>query len=352
MKRIITTLIIAVGLAGPLLVIPGAASADVGVVISADFGPPPLLYYPQPLCPGVGFIWTPGYWAYSDEGYFWVPGTWVLAPAIGLLWTPGWWGWHEGRYWWHGGYWGRHVGYYGGIHYGYGYPGQGYRGGYWRDHDFYYNRAVSNIDQRVIHNTYSQPVNDGGSRTNRVSYNGGTGGITSKPSAAQQKFAREQHFSDTEAQLEQESIAMHDPAQRWAVNHGRPQVAATARPGEFNSAGAVKLNQQQSVHRDTPVAHATPGQPSFQRTQRTEAVPVFKPAEPRTQVRQQPAQVTMPEQNGFRSEPRVQQPQPEPVRVEKPRIREPATEVQRESRRAVKVAKENHHKNKGGRPPR
>ncbi len=33
---------------------------------------------------------------------------------------------------WHGGYWGTHVGFYGGVNYGYGYDGDGYEGGYWR----------------------------------------------------------------------------------------------------------------------------------------------------------------------------------------------------------------------------
>ena len=23
-----------------------------------------------------GLIWTPGYWAYGDDGYYWVPGAW------------------------------------------------------------------------------------------------------------------------------------------------------------------------------------------------------------------------------------------------------------------------------------
>ena len=50
--------------------------------ISVTFGPPALPVYEQPLCRGDGYIWTPGYWAWSDDDgdYYWVPGTWVLAP--------------------------------------------------------------------------------------------------------------------------------------------------------------------------------------------------------------------------------------------------------------------------------
>ena len=75
-----------------ILLIAATAAASWGqVVISVRFGPPVLPVYAQPLCPGPGYIWTPGYWAWSpdDDGYYWVPGTWVIAPEPGFLWTPG-----------------------------------------------------------------------------------------------------------------------------------------------------------------------------------------------------------------------------------------------------------------------
>ena len=43
-------------------------------------------------------MWTPGYWAYGDDGYYWVPGAWVPAPYEGALWTPPYWGWSGGIY--------------------------------------------------------------------------------------------------------------------------------------------------------------------------------------------------------------------------------------------------------------
>ena len=73
----------------------------------------------------------PGYWGWSPSGYYWVPGAWVEAPYMGALWTPGYWGFYTGRYWFHPGHWGSHIGYYGGINYGFGYVGFGYEGGYW-----------------------------------------------------------------------------------------------------------------------------------------------------------------------------------------------------------------------------
>lgn len=73
------------------LLLPQAAGAQVSVVIK--LAPPPLLVYAQPQVPGDDYIWTPGYWTWSDEqgAYYWVPGTWVMAPYKGFLWTPGYW---------------------------------------------------------------------------------------------------------------------------------------------------------------------------------------------------------------------------------------------------------------------
>ena len=82
---------------------PAAARAGFDVGVTVGFAPPPLPVYEQPICPGDGYIWTPGYWAYDydDEDYYWVPGTWVIGPQIGYLWTPGYWGWGGEGYLWH-----------------------------------------------------------------------------------------------------------------------------------------------------------------------------------------------------------------------------------------------------------
>jgi WXXGXW repeat (2 copies) len=76
---------------------PSLSSADISITIA----PPPLAVYDQPLCPGDGYIWVPGYWAYGEDDYYWVPGVWVLAPQPGYLWTPGYWGFEGGHYGWH-----------------------------------------------------------------------------------------------------------------------------------------------------------------------------------------------------------------------------------------------------------
>ena len=57
------------------------------------------------------------------------------------------------------GYSGPHVGFYGGIDYGFGYFGSGFVGGYWRDHEFYYNRAESNVANLNTTNIYNRVIN-------------------------------------------------------------------------------------------------------------------------------------------------------------------------------------------------
>ncbi len=114
-----------------LLILPAASHAQVGVGVSITVAPPALPVYEQPPCPTEGYLWTPGYWGYGAGGYYWIPGVWVAPPHPGLLWTPGYWGFGGGFYRWHAGYWGPHVGFYGGINYGFGYGGVGFWGGRW-----------------------------------------------------------------------------------------------------------------------------------------------------------------------------------------------------------------------------
>ena len=102
---------------------------------ASEFAPPVLPVYVQPPCPEPNLMWTPGYWAYGPDGYYWVPGAWVPAPEPGLLWTPPYWGWGRRSISLPSGYWGPHVGFYGGVNYGFGYMGIGFAGGEWRGGD-------------------------------------------------------------------------------------------------------------------------------------------------------------------------------------------------------------------------
>src|SRR4029077_15741247 len=196
----------------------------------------PLPIYEQPLIPGPGYLWTPGYWAWGPEGYYWVPGTWVLPPTIGFLWTPPWWGWADGGYFWHAGYWGPHIGFYGGIDYGFGYFGRGYDGGYWDHGRFFYNREVNNVRNVNITNVYSKPVVNNGSAS-RVAFNGGTGGVAVQPTAQEQAALHEHHAGPTALQSQHFNAARSNRDLRAPANTGQPKITATPRAGRFPNTG-------------------------------------------------------------------------------------------------------------------
>ncbi|HKT27522.1 hypothetical protein [Dyella sp.] len=234
------------GAIAALAALPQKAEAGVyiGVGVSVGVPPPPLPVYEQPPIPGPGYIWTPGYWAWDGAEYYWVPGTWVIAPFYGALWTPGYWGWNDGFYVFHRGYWGYHVGFYGGINYGCGYTGVGYAGGYWGHGGFYYNRTVNRINNVHITNVYNKTVINN-VNVNRVSYNGGRGGVMAHATPQEAAFARQSRMGPIAAQQRQMTLASHNPAMRASFNHGDPPIAATQRPGAFNGAGVTPAHGSQ-----------------------------------------------------------------------------------------------------------
>ena len=213
-----------------LLAVP-VTQAHAGVFVSVAVAPPVLPVYVQPPLPAPGFIWTPGYWAYGEAGYYWVPGVWVRPPRVGVLWTPGYWGFGGGLYAWHPGYWGPHVGFYGGVNYGFGYGGVGFFGGEWRGGAFAYNRAVANFGSVHVTNVYEDRtviehntiVNE-----NHYSFNG-AGGIQARESAGEMQAEHEQHFQGTSNQMDHERFAGQDRNQLASVNHGAPGTMASSR---------------------------------------------------------------------------------------------------------------------------
>lgn len=231
------------------MLIPSMARA--GIFISVNIAPPALPIYTQPVCPGDGYIWTPGYWAWDGNvgDYYWVPGTWIVAPQPGYLWTPGYWGYEGGAYGWHGGYWGLHIGFYGGVNYGFGYGGRGYEGGYWNNNHFFYNRAITNVNVTNVHNVYVHNTTIINNTTiNRVSYNGGNGGIQARPAAGELAAQREQHIQATHEQQQHFEVARQNPGQFSRANNGNPPAAALARPA----------NNVQNFHQNAVAAHGAP----------------------------------------------------------------------------------------------
>ena len=214
------------------------AAPGVEIAVTAPEPPPALPEYTQPPCPEDGYLWTPGYWHYGSAGYYWVPGTWVQPPRAGVLWTPGYWGFSAGVYGFHPGYWGPHVGFYGGVNYGFGFGGVGFVGGRWDGGHYSYNTAVNNVSTTNIHNTYNQTVINNVT-INKVSYNGGAGGVAAVPTAQEKAAAQEPHVAPTAAQTAHIQEASRNPALSAKANGGHPAIAATARPGTFTGPGVV-----------------------------------------------------------------------------------------------------------------
>jgi hypothetical protein len=253
-NRKIRTLLFAVA----VLTMSVAASAQIG--ISVNFGPPALPVYEQPICPGDGYLWTPGYWAWDGSDYYWVPGTWILAPEVGFLWTPPWWGWSGGAFLFHEGFWGPHIGFYGGINYGFGYFGTGFVGGRWDGGHFFYNRSVANINVVNIHNVYNETINI--HSESHVSFNGGQGGIEARASADEEAAMRDRHVGPIASQMQHVEAARGNPELRASSNHGRPPIAATGRAGDFKESAVPAREAGGEYH--APENHGGPaagGQP-------------------------------------------------------------------------------------------
>ncbi len=268
------------------------------VRVSVRIAPPALEVYEQPIAPGDGYIWTPGYWAYDDD-YYWVPGEWVLAPEPGYLWTPGYWGWQDGGYFFNDGYWGTEVGFYGGINYGFGYFGHGFEGGRWQDGRFFNNSSVNRVNGGSMHDTFSERLDVG--TQNRVSFNGGTGGVNARATSQEESAAKGRHIAPVASQTAHVQSAHNDPQARAAVRSGgtpataggnsgaarteetaRPaatvhpkDLPAVARPAAPNT-GNAKTDQKYQQQQDKLVANQTKERQNLQTKQDNEHAQLAK----------------------------------------------------------------------------
>jgi hypothetical protein len=179
----------------------------------------------------------------------------VRPPQAGLLWTPGYWGFAGGAYAFHAGYWGPHVGFYGGVNYGYGFGGVGFGGGRWEGGHFAYNTAVMNVNTTVIHNTYvDRTVINNRTVNVHTSFNGGAGGIQARPSAQEASVERENHIAPTAEQQNHMQSAQGNPGNFAKANGGHPQMAA------MSTVGARAANQQQRIGNGVKSGQMTAGE--------------------------------------------------------------------------------------------
>jgi hypothetical protein len=315
-------------------------SASYEQPVQASEPPPSLPDYEQPPAPGDDYVWTPGYWAYANAGYYWVPGAWVLAPYVGALWTPPWWGFDNGAYLWHAGYWAPHIGFYGGIDYGFGYTGHGYYGAYWNNGRLDYNRAVTNVDPSVVHYVYNYNVPN--SRPGRVSYNGGRGGIDVRPTTQELAVQREARTPAVPAQVQHAREASSNRAQfvKPGVEAPKPAALVAARPLPTNyktpaarppappaaSHGPLQATRQEAAPRPAPRPEARP-----------ESRPEARPPAPPAQAARPPAPVTRAPQNGAvarREATPAPAARPAPHPEARPAAARPAPEARSEARPA------------------
>jgi hypothetical protein len=317
--------------------------AQIAIDVSAEIAPPPLPYYEQPIIPAEGYIWVPGYWAWDSAvgDYYWIPGTWVEPPQRELLWTPAYWGWEGGRYLFHSGYWGREVGFYGGIDYGFGYNGEGYFGGRWDHGTFFYNSTVNNITNVRITNVYNQTVVVNNT-VNRVSFNGGNGGTTARPTAQQEAFAHEQHVEATPVQRQHAEAASKDRGLFSKQNHGEPAVAATQRAGVLQGEGVTHASRtpvnpvaapNRESGRPEELPHSGQEPPRATETSREPPRPEEKAAEPRREPQESPPRPAEANREPPKAEARPEERPATPPRVEE---RRPAPPAQAERAPAVR----------------
>ena len=169
-------------------------------------------------------------------------------------WPPGWWGWGGSGFIFHVGFWGPVVGFYGGINYGFGYFGHGYEGGRWDNGRFFYNRTVNNINVTNIHNVDNTTVVNT-TTVNRISYNGGSGGVTAQPTPQEEAAARERHIPPVSAQTQHMEAARSNP-QRRVDEPWKPPIPATPTPAAFQGDGVVAAKEAGGPYAPPPANRA------------------------------------------------------------------------------------------------
>jgi hypothetical protein len=93
---------------------------------------------------------------------------------------------------------------------------------------------------------------------NKVSYNGGAGGVAAMPTPQERAAAQERHVPPTALQRQHIQEAVRNPALSARANGGHPSIAATPRPGAFSGPGIVGARGAAMPPRGAPGA----GQPN------------------------------------------------------------------------------------------
>jgi hypothetical protein len=108
-----------------------------------------------------------------------------------------------------------------------------------------------------VTNVYSKTVINN-TRVTNVSYNGGAGGITARATAEEETATNAKHFPATSEQTEHVQAASKNHQLYESVNHGKPAIAATAKPGEFSGKGIVAAKAAAPSYKPATARTAAP----------------------------------------------------------------------------------------------
>jgi len=82
-----------------------------------------------------------------------------------------------------------------------------------------------------------------------TSFNG-PGGIVARPTAQEEAYGREPHTAALASQTQHERAASQNRQLFASENHGRPAIAATARPGEFSGRNVERASAAGESYRE------------------------------------------------------------------------------------------------------
>jgi len=91
-----------------------------------------------------------------------------------------------------------------------------------------------------------------------VSFNGGEGGVSARPTARDQAAEQQRHIPPVAVQTQHVQAARSNPQMRAEANKGKPAVAATSRPGEFSGGGAVPAKAEGAPYHPAPARGSAP----------------------------------------------------------------------------------------------
>ena len=144
---------------------------------------------------------------------------------------------------------------------------------------------MNNIGNTNVTNVYSKTVVNNTTVTN-ISYNGGPGGVSARPTPQEQAAGRQPRHAATNDQAAHVARARTQHELLAAVNQGHPPIAATPKPDTFPGPGVPPPPPE----RRAPAEHLTPAAPAERTTPERPPAHQSPPAEKSPPRQRQPDQ--------------------------------------------------------------